>query len=742
MKLSKKWIVREYDPSVALQIASELNLSKPIARMLSARGFTNSFEAMEFLDINIDSLENPFLLPDMEKAVQRVQMALKRKEKVFIAGDRDTDGITSTTLLVNLMELIGLKVSWSVPRPEDGYGLSKAAVDSAADFSASLLLTCDCGIKEIDGVESARAKGMDVIVLDHHEPSKELPRAWAIVDAKRADSKYPFSELSACGVAFKFAQALLLGMDPEFFGKEIVFFDVETTGMSAGLDEIIEIAGMKTRNGVELDRFHSLIKPECSIPASLTEIHGLTEEMLKNSPPASEVIPKFLDFIGDSILAGHNVSFDIKFLTAAAKKCCGKTIRNDSIDTLSESRMQFPAADHKLSALTKSLKIAHEDAHRAMSDVEAVRDLYKRLLSRRNAKLQFFLKNNLDLVALSTLADLVPLKSENRILVKKGLDALTKSARPGVAALREGLIGSKKITAKDVGWTLAPLLNAAGRMGKASMGVELLLCKDEKRAKELVGELSAMNSERKTRTRTNEAAALLELEKVFVPERDAAVVLSVKDIEHGVTGLVATRILHYVGKPTVLFIDDGNEILSGTSRTIPEFDIVKALEKLSHLLEKFGGHSSAAGVSLKRINLEKFRKEFNELVRSEVPEELLMPRLYIDADVAIDELNLKLLEDLLRLEPTGNGNEQPVFCSRGVEVKEATRMGDNGKHLKIVISSSPKIEAVMWNAELDFIPKQGEKIDITFKLEKNEWAGKTSLQCLVEDIKPAVKRRM
>ncbi len=741
MKLAKRWEIRRPEPEVVLKLSSALSVSEPVARLLAARGFDSPEAAIAFLEADLEALENPYLLPDMEKAVRRLMIAVKRREKVFVAGDRDTDGVTSTALLVNLLELLGLDVGWKVPSPKDGYGLSSAAVAAAVEAKASLLVTVDCGIRDIAGVEEARGKGMDVIVLDHHEPGEELPRAWAVVDAKRADSAYPFPDLSACGVAFKFAQAALLATDPEFHDRTIVFFDVETTGMSPARDEIIEIAGLKTRNGVEIGRFESLIKPEGAVPAALTEIHGITEAMLAGAPPASEVVPAFIEFAGDAVLAAHNVTFDLNFLAAAAEKHGGRKVRNETFDTLAEARGQFPATDHRLGALTEKLGIVHDEKHRALSDVFAVFALFRRLISRRNDKLQYFLKNSLDLVALSTLADVVPLRGENRVLVKRGLEALKKSARPGVEAMREAFLRNESITAKDVAWSLVPALNAAGRMGRASRAVELLLAKGAEEARLIVAELSALNAERKERLRTNSAAVMEELDRSFDPGRDSVAVVAVKEIEHGVTGIVANRVVGDLGRPTLIFIDDGSERMVGTARSIPGYDIVAALERLAHLLEKYGGHAGAAGVTVLRENLERLKRELDAMVAAEVPADRLIPRLGIDAEVRVAEVSARLLAELERLEPTGHGNERAVFCVRNATVAEAKRMGDRGQHLKLALrGDGARMEAVLWNADLAWTPMAEDRVDLAFTMEKNDWNGRAGVQCLIEDVRRTESR--
>ncbi|RMH56442.1 MAG: single-stranded-DNA-specific exonuclease RecJ [Candidatus Hydrogenedentota bacterium] len=737
MRLEKEWVVPEPDLALVNEMARGLGVSEALGKLLVGRGFRSPREALAFLDTSLDRLSNPFLLNEMVNAVGRVRLARRRGETVFIAGDRDVDGVTSTALLVNLMKLFGINCRWRVPLPEDGYGLSVRAVEAAAAAGAKLLIAVDCGIRDFAGAERAEKLGLDLIILDHHEPAEKLPRAWAVVDPKRGDSRYPFSELSACGLAFKFAQALLLSEDEEFYGKEIVVFDFETSGFQPSRAQIIEMGAVKTLNGNVLEEFSSFVECPSPLDPSCTEVHGIRDEDLRGAPPLEEVLPRFLEFVGDAILVAHNAPFDIKFLNSALKECGLPRLKNPVWDTLRMARTHFPAMGHSLENMAEELGLKLDQAHRAVDDARATFELLKRIVVRRNAKLLAFLGEHLDLVALSTVADVVPLVDENRVLVKKGLEKLSSSRRPGIVALRTALLrrGSDP-TAKDVSWSFAPLINAAGRMGRAALAVNLLLTRNEREASEIVAKLTALNTERKERVKTNMEAVIAELEETFDPERDMAVVVCVRDIEHGVTGIVANRLLHDLGRPVAVLIEDERGIARGTTRSIEGFDITVALKRLEHLLLKWGGHSGAAGLSLRMENLEAFRQGLNELVAREIPPERLRPRLRIDAELQPDEINDRLVKELELVEPTGHGNERPVFCIRSARVGEIRRMGDQEQHLKVTVESrNGPLEFVAWNVDDALVPYPGEEIDVAFGLERNEWRGLERIQCLVEDIK-------
>jgi single-stranded-DNA-specific exonuclease len=736
MRLARHWIVAEPDPAMVLAVASALGVGEPVARVLVGRGLETPAAALAFLDAEMELLENPFRMAGMEKAVDRLRIARTRNERVFVAGDRDVDGVTSTALMVTLLEAMKIASAWKVPTPADGYGLSRAAIDAAVSSGSSLLIAVDCGIRDFDGVNYAREKKVDVVILDHHEPAETLPEAHAIVDPKRGDCPYPFRELSACGVVFKFAQAFLIAEDGDFYKREFVVLDCETSGTSAGSHDILEVAALKCVNGVETDRFESLVRPTRPVPAAMTEIHGLAEKDLVDAPEGAEVMAKLHAFIGKAVIVGHRVSFDVGFIKAAVKPL-GLSLPNETYDTLSEARSEFPGRSHRLEDLSTWLGIAHDEKHHAMSDVEATFALFKRLVARRNPRLQSFLRAQFDLVGLSTIADVVPLTDENRVLVKRGIEAFASSDRPGIVALRKALLRSgDRTTAKNLAWSVVPVINAAGRMGRAEVAVKLLLARNDAEARPLTAELSALNVERKERVKTNVAAANEAIARDFDPERDAAAVVVVGEIEHGVTGIVASRLVEDVGRPVVLLIDDGSDLLAGTARSIKDFDITAAFGEIAEIIARYGGHGGAAGLSIRKDRLVEFRERFNAIVRREVSPERLVPILRIDAVIRPEEIAEGLMKDLERLEPTGHGNTIPVFCLRGATVVEARRMGDHDQHVKITVEGGRnRIEAVKWNVAAAELPKPGSRIDLAFTLEENSWQGRKRIQCLIEDFR-------
>ncbi|MFN7161979.1 MAG: DHH family phosphoesterase, partial [Fimbriimonadales bacterium] len=205
-----RWILRTVDDTAAQRLAQELNLTVTTARLLAMRGYTEPDDAYRFLNPSLNDLADPRLLPDIEPAVRRLALALERKEPVLVYGDYDADGVTSTTLWVTTLRTLGVRAEPYVPhRMREGYDLHPNAIPMAQAIGARLVLTCDCGTRAHEAVRAFHEEGLEVVVTDHHEPSDTLPCALAVVNPKRADSQYPFRELSGVGVSFRVAEALL-----------------------------------------------------------------------------------------------------------------------------------------------------------------------------------------------------------------------------------------------------------------------------------------------------------------------------------------------------------------------------------------------------------------------------------------------------------------------------------------------------------------------------------------------------
>ena len=291
----------------------------------------------------------------------------------------------------------------------------------------------------------------------------------------------------------------------------------------------------------------------------------------------------------------------------------------------------------------------------------------------------------LDLVALATVADLVPLAGENRVLVRLGLKLIGASRWPGLAALiTTAGLGTEPVGAGQLGFALAPRLNAAGRVGDAGDGLKLLLTDDTAEAYALAAQLERQNTERQALDQRTLAEALADLGGAFDPARDAGVVLARDSWHPGVVGIVASRVVERIGRPAILVAFDG-DLGKGSGRSVSRCDLHRALAGCAPLLEKWGGHRMAAGVTLRRERLAEFREAFNRECAAQVPPRELGPSQRVDAVVGVRDLTRELERALRWLEPTGMGNPGPVFGLEGLRLEGAPRaMGD--KHVRLVVA--------------------------------------------------------
>ncbi len=550
----------------ARELSGLLDVPRAFASVLVSHGVSTVEEARGFLNPDLSMLFDSTLLPDIEPASDRLRAAIDGHERVFVCGDYDVDGITSTVLVKKCLEAAGLEVDFYVPnRLTEGYGLSEAGVGAAKDWNAGLIITVDSGITGHDQIRFARDKGLDVIVTDHHEPQDSLPEAIAVVDPKRKDSSYPYKHLAGVGVAYKVMTAL-----------------------------------------------------------------------------AREV--------------------------------------KDLAHTVDE---------------------------------------------------------NLDLVAVGTVADIVPLTSENRVLTAFGLRQLRETRNPGFKALMKiAGVEPAEAGASHIGFALGPRLNAAGRLGDAAVGVELLTTDDEKTAMAIARKLDGENKER----RNLEAGVFDDAKRMLVESADLdsrrSVVLWSSEWHPGVIGIVASHIAREYNRPTVL-LSVSNGSCKGSGRSIPGFDLHAALVECRGSLDSFGGHRHAAGVSLAEGRLEEFRDCVEEAVSASLSPEDLVPEVEIDALVSLDECNYDLVKHMKQMAPFGAGNREPVFGTRNMKLIAARSVGKN--HLKLTVTqggnSMDAIGFGMAGALAD-LREGGGMVTLAYVLEENHWRGETSLQLRLKDVQP------
>ncbi|HYC52718.1 MAG TPA: single-stranded-DNA-specific exonuclease RecJ, partial [Gemmatimonadaceae bacterium] len=343
--------------------------------------------------------------------------------------------------------------------------------------------------------------------------------------------------------------------------------------------------------------------------------------------------------------------------------------------------------------------------------------------------------NMLDLVALATIADVAPLRGENRVLAIYGLRLLNETKHVGLRALiRAAGLDRKQITSGRVGFILAPRLNAAGRVGSAMRGVELLLAADEQTANPIARELEELNGHRQDLDRqvleqAREMVLALDLDNTY------GIVLAAEGWHPGVIGIVASRIVEEFGRPTILIALEGVEG-KGSGRSISPFDLHAGISECRDLLLRFGGHRSAAGVTIARELVADFTRRFNDVARSRLTPADLVPELRADLEVGLGEVDDRLEELLRHVEPCGIGNPSPVLVARGVRVAAPPKVvGKDGLRLRLE-QDGTELTALGWGmgaraAELS----AGASIDVAFRLERDEWNGESRLQARLADFR-------
>lgn len=357
------------------------------------------------------------------------------------------------------------------------------------------------------------------------------------------------------------------------------------------------------------------------------------------------------------------------------------------------------------------------------------------LLKRRPLP-SFDLKEMLDLAAIGTVADIVPLVDENRILVKAGLERMEQTKWPGIRALVEVATLRRPYTTSDIGFGIGPRLNAAGRLASAEAALELLLTDQEARARLLAKMLDQQNRERRTVEDDVLAKAEAQIIGKYDPESDAAIVVGATGWHPGVVGIVASRLQRRHHRPVIAIAFDTVGVGKGSARSIEGLHLVTALERCKMHLEKFGGHEMAAGLTMRQEVFEPFQRAFAEAARAMLTTEQLVPRLRLDAELRLADINLDLLDEHDALRPFGTGNRQPVFFSRKVLFAAQPRLMKDKHYSFTLRQGRSELRAVWWNSA--DVPLPELPWDVAFTLERNEWNGNVTPQLDIRDVRTSV----
>ncbi|MDD6806863.1 MAG: single-stranded-DNA-specific exonuclease RecJ [Oscillospiraceae bacterium] len=560
----KKWVLNKLNKDLAASFAEEFSIDPFAALLMAQRKIETGSQIKKFMS-NEPDLIDPFLLPDMEIAVERINNAIFDYEKILVYGDYDADGVTATALLYSYLEAQGANVTYMLPdREKDGYGLSNPVVDRIKQLEIDLIITVDNGIAAISEAEYIKSLGMDLIVTDHHQPGDVLPDCIAVVNPHRKDVDCPYKDFAGVGVAFKLTCAL------------------------------------------EGDN--------------------------------------------DSVIYDYS-----------------------------------------------------------------------------------------DLVAIGTVADIVPLTSENRILVKLGLNKMNSFPSPGIEALAFACgFKNKKITSQNISFGLAPRINAAGRMESAEKALDLLLCEELETARELATELCNLNVLRheKEKDILDECDEIISNNPSLI--YNPVLVINGENWHEGVLGIVASKLLEKYLKPVIVLTTKG-EVSKGSARSIDGFNLYEALSACKDSLMIFGGHSQAAGLTLKTNKISEFRNEINEYAFK--LDNDFYPTISIDCKLFPNSMSLALLDSLEILEPFGAENPIPTFGLFDMKIESLSYLGENKQHLRINASKESQNNSVTlmyFNMPCEKFPfTVGDRADFIVYLDRNEWNGQSKLSVVVKDIRPS-----
>ena len=710
-----KWNKKEAPAELVKEIAARYGCDFITASILIRRDVTTPEALLYFLESDKRYLRNAFLMPGVEDAVERVLAAMEEGEKVLVFGDRDTDGITSTSLLVGFLERNGVDASWELPRGDEPYGLSIGAIDRFAKENGSLIITVDCGISNFNEIQYAAGLNIDVIVTDHHRPHETLPEAYAIVNPKvKTDGvyRYPFQELAGCGVAYKLVCALRFALKSPFYGHSICFLNVEPAAEGSWTVDIL-----KTRNFAAVDRLTELI-----VPGTV----GITGTRL----------PAFLE--GQQIFV-YDAAEQKKRLQAVF----GRGVEFGMFDCAQTIAQALPqTAGKSLVRLKEISRIAHYSSA-PLHEVDVFFNLFVSAAQRaENGQTDDDLED-LQLAAIGTIADLMPLEDENRLIVRNGLAALIKKPRPGVSELLYRLnLGSRNLSSVEISWHLTPAINAAGRLGEPEIPVKLFLCKDRLERDRLANRVMELNEQRRKladSTWDEKVSKRAEGNKDRFSGRLAFA--DGNDIKRGVTGVMANRLANKYRLPS-LILSYTDTCATGSMRSLRGYDLKGILDVGKDLFIDSGGHDYAAGFSLSLDKVDEFLArlgDFSATIELDSESDFIE----VDAELPLQYVTPDALGVVDALEPYGKGHKELNFLAQGLAIADIGYMGKiESKHAKFTLDTGKyKWPALYWGgaerASSEF--KIGDSVRAIFFIRRNFFNGMEIPQMIITDIEKMEK---
>lgn len=646
-------------------LLSHFKISPLTADLLLLRGINTPYNAYTFLNPDLALCYSPFCMNQMDEAVRIVKNAATNKKKIGIFADSDIDGLTSLTLLTHLLDLLHVQYYYRYPVGDELYGLTVHIIDEFKKNNVDCIITLDSGVRDIDEIAYARSLGIDVIVCDHHEPSETLPDA-VIINPKLSTSQYPFKELAGVGVTYKFCLAILLSYTK--------YFDTHIVVIALSQDSIL---------------YNVIHRGRAIAHGSVSGIQE-TKQLLKQYSGAI----LFNYDVPDAISLKHRVYYNIK----------------DFID--------------ELSPIQEMVKGNIKDLFSTTVDYATM--LVFKIQYQQSKKILQFIQDMLPLVAVGTIADMMPMINENRILVSNGISYFDKTNHCGLKIIREYV--SKTMNTDTIGWDISPLLNTPGRFGKTKLAADFLLEKKPSKVKELLREIVELNKERKNIIQS----LVSKFSNDETNESNTFRVIYSDEIPDGLTGIIANRLSDQLQQPVLVISDKPDaDIIKGSGRSRNNFDFFTSVSQYNHLFEKLGGHNHAFGFSIKKENIPKLLNELHTSLNYS-DKECDIPAY--DYELPIEYINFELLDELKLFEPYGIGHKPFVFMSRNCTISQYFII--NGKHCKLIINGSIKLEAMAWNAADKYkdILTKNIPVDILYTVKANEYNGLISPLLIIENI--------
>lgn len=692
--MQKRWVLTAPDDS--LPPSSPF---KPVlAQILRNRGFADPNAAQQFLNSR-ELHEDPLEMQDMRSAVERINRAIASRELIAVYGDYDADGVCATTLLLTTLRKLGGFATAHIPHRDDGYGLSESALQGLADDGARLVVTVDCGIRSLAEVAAGTAAGLDIIISDHHSVGAALPPALAVINPRRDDC--PGDErLSGSGVAFMLALALLKDRwtnDRANFPPDLRISDLldlvalgtvaDVMPLNASLNRRLVAHGLAVINE---GRRHGI--------AALATVSGLRLGKITASDLAFRLGPRIN-------AAGRLGSADAALDALLAETAQQAREAAECLQQLNQRRqMQTSAAQAAVD----------EQSEQSAHETFAVCHLSAAIVQRADKRMAVWLRRA---------------QSSGR-----------KSARLPARIRDLAILAEREIAA-------ATNAESQWRLRRVSTRWRASICARAKRAAPVqsrqtnsrarASSLRRLDLARKRIT----ARALTDIRRCRAAAEEPMLIFAAANAEEipaGIAGLVAGRLTEAHYRPAVI-VSLGDSESRASCRSIPEFNITRALDVCAHLLIRHGGHAQAAGFSVRNENMPALRQLLEQLADTALRGKTLSPALSVDAPLQPSDWNEHFLQELDALEPTGNAFPPAAFMTGALTVLTCRTVGRDDKHLKLSVEKDgERMDAIgfglgAWAANMP------SHIDAAYHLEMNEFNGRRSLQLHLLDIRPAQK---